>query len=323
MTRLLPLLLVGCTPAEERSGAAVVMAVGSLDPVTNIEVWVGEVGETSVTSWRDEPFDVPRENFVQGAADFAPLLLRVNLERSGNYVIRLVGRGGVGVLEFTGCYNVEGTLEDDFVLLGRISGNDEDGDDSPDDPDAYCDMLTGEGAPCPVAGEPGSCPPAFGFDCNPDLARIHPLANDVCGNGEDEDCYAGDAPCVDCDDPANDDLPECSGDCGVCNPPMGCCGPDCVDLTTDDANCGSCGTSCVGDRSDGCSDGVCVCGASDSQCGSSSTCVAGACECEAGLGDCDDNPDNGCETDLNFDSDHCGNCETTCKTSCIDAVCEA
>jgi hypothetical protein len=297
------------------------MAVASLDPVASVEVRVGEVGGSSVTVWQDEPFDVPRENFVQGEPDFAPLLLRVNLDHPGNYVIRLIGRGGAGVLEYTGCYDVEGVVEDDFVVMGRLGGNDEDADDSPDDADAYCDMLAAAGAPCPAPGELGSCPPAFAYDCNPDLARIHPLATDVCGNGEDEDCFAGDAPCVDCDDPANDDLPECSGDCGPCNPPSGCCGTECVDLTADAANCGSCGTSCVGGRSDGCSDGVCVCGASDSPCGSSSACVAGECECEPGLGDCDEAP--GCETDLNFDNDHCGSCETSCKTSCIDGVCEA
>lgn len=319
----LVLLLAGCGSAPAESSDAIVVAVGSLDPVANIEVWVREVGETPGPPWRDLPFDVPRENFVIGEADFEALTIRVNVHAPGNYVVRLVGRGGVGVLEYTGCYSVAGVEEDDRVVLGRVAGNDDDSDTSPDDADAYCDMLTAEGAPCAGPEEDGACPPAYAFDCDPDDAAIHPLAEDECGNGVDEDCLGGDASCVDCSLPENQDLPECSGDCGVCNPPDQCCSGVCVDTTSSPGNCGACGISCASnERTDSCLDAVCVCGSADA-CGVRSACVAGECVCDDGVGDCDADRENGCETDLQFDSDHCGNCETTCKASCFDGACDS
>jgi len=317
VSALLVLALAGCGADPEPN--AVVMAVGTLDAVTNIEVWAKDVDHDTPT-WKGEPFEVSRSNFVAGASDFEALRVRVDLDHGGHWVVRLVGRGGGKVLEATRCYTVSGILEDDGVLLGRVEGNDADGDGFPDDEDAYCAMLEDAGSACPLSGDVGFCPPLFAIDCDPDVARVYPLAVDECGNGADEDCSGADASCIDCSDPANRDRPECSGDCGVCNPPEGCCAGACVDLTSSTSNCGACGTSCATDETDTCEAGLCTCGGGD-PCGNASTCTAGACVCDEGRGDCDTDPGNGCETDLLYDTDHCGNCETACDTSCVEGAC--
>lgn len=68
-----------------------------------------------------------------------------------------------------------------------------------------------------------------------------------------------------------------------------------VDLNTDPSHCGDCTT-------------VCTAGAN-----ASAECTAGVCTnvCEAGWDDCDPG-DDGCETHIEADADHCGNCTTVC-----------
>lgn len=56
-------------------------------------------------------------------------------------------------------------------------------------------------------------------------------------------------------------------------------------------------------------------------------CVAGECRCVSGLGDCDDDPSNGCETATSNDPDACGGCDVVCSNShvatrsCVEGVC--
>ncbi len=47
--------------------------------------------------------------------------------------------------------------------------------------------------------------------------------------------------------------------------------------------------------------------------------------CPTGTGDCDDNPSNGCETELSSDDAHCGSCTVACASdrSCIEGTCRA
>ncbi|MBX3222002.1 MAG: hypothetical protein KF795_15905, partial [Labilithrix sp.] len=57
------------------------------------------------------------------------------------------------------------------------------------------------------------------------------------------------------------------------------------------------------------------------------TCAKGACgtECEPGWGDCNDNPADGCETNLRHDGANCGACGVRCSSGlgqpCIDGRC--
>ncbi len=104
----------------------------------------------------------------------------------------------------------------------------------------------------------------------------------------------------------------------------------CVDLDTDEHNCGSCGNRCGADLE--CQNGVCECAAGLTVCGSgaSAECVntsidtenCGACGRDCGLGTC---VSGACECnpsatacgricpDLNSDNNHCGACDNACS----------
>src|SRR6478735_84287 len=80
-----------------------------------------------------------------------------------------------------------------------------------------------------------------------------------------------------------------------------------TNLSSDPNNCNSCGKVCSSNHL------------------TARTCSSGVCNgaCNAGYGDCDSNKQsNGCETDLQSDANHCGNCTTVCKyRSCAASVC--
>ena len=78
-----------------------------------------------------------------------------------------------------------------------------------------------------------------------------------------------------------------------------------VDIDADELNCGACGTSCTNAHG-------------------ATSCQSGACvaSCNAGWDDCDGDPTNGCETNLNT-VDDCGTCGTTCSVANATETCTA
>jgi hypothetical protein len=98
--------------------------------------------------------------------------------------------------------------------------------------------------------------------------------------------------------------PSCNnGACGIsCSAGFGDCdgnvGNGCeTNINTSATNCGGCGLACSTNHA-------------------TATCNTGSCvlTCLAGWGNCDGNLLNGCETNLNADSGHCGTCTTACGT---------
>lgn len=85
-----------------------------------------------------------------------------------------------------------------------------------------------------------------------------------------------------------------------------CCGAaGCVDLQSDNLNCGVCGNVC----------------------GPSSTCMGGRCVCDPNFDDCDFIPSNGCEIDLRTTVAHCGACTNRCTragatSACVASTCQ-
>ncbi len=97
--------------------------------------------------------------------------------------------------------------------------------------------------------------------------------------------------------------PKCSlGMCqvGACNPGfLNCDGIDAngceVNQLSDVNHCGSCNIKCSSQNgAPACNNGVC------------------SIQCNGGFADCNNNPADGCEVNLNVDNNHCGGCQTSC-----------
>lgn len=95
------------------------------------------------------------------------------------------------------------------------------------------------------------------------------------------------------------------GDCDS-DPTNGCE----TNLWTDPKNCSACGVACSSTHgTPGCNNAHCTV------------------SCESGFGDCDNDPDNGCETDLVTDPLHCSSCDSVCPlfpnaaATCSESLC--
>lgn len=137
-----------------------------------------------------------------------------------------------------------------------------------------------------------------------------------------------------------------------------------TDLRTDDAHCGLCGNACEGaaNASGICSNGSCVlqcdagfgncngrvsdgcetslnddpehCAACGNVClvpdNGAAICTEGTCgvQCDSGFGDCDGDPETGCEILLADATDHCGTCDNACLPAtnagpiCVESTCD-
>ncbi len=177
------------------------------------------------------------------------------------------------------------------------NGIDDDCDEQTDLDDSDCGCIDhdrdGYGENCPA-----------GADCDDGIASVHPDAEELCNNVDD-----------DCDDQTDEgfDLqsdPDNCGECGwSCRPEQVCdlgqcdsecgpgrtnCGRACLDTSSDLENCGDCGARCdLPNAAQRCSDGQCLLVA-----------------CETGFVDLDGDQTNGCEYACTPDSggqEICGN----------------
>jgi hypothetical protein len=183
-----------------------------------------------------------------------------------------------------------------------------------------CDTATGRCVPCTAADD--RCP--SGQYCTADNAC-------AAGCRDDAACMAGDAgtggrcdtatrQCVAC--VTNDHCAPgtlCVGNVCVmgcnterpCPSAQTCCDGACVDTQSSIAACGACGNRCnVPNAMAACTNGTCTVGA-----------------CTAPNANCDGMATNGCETNTQTDTAHCGACGTACATrpnataSCAAGMC--
>ena len=181
----------------------------------------------------------------------------------------------------------------------------------------------------------GDCDGVGTNGCEADLA-----APSSCGDCET--ACAGSAPV--CGRDGSGDR-ACLAACAAPDPDR--CGDRCFDTSTDVGNCGGCGLVCtLANAAAACTGGECVVGACDAgtgdcdgvdangcettlsgdaencgRCGNvcpapagaSAVCVGSTCTvaCASGFGDCDGDPENGCETSLTTDA-ACGACGAVC-----------
>ncbi len=145
---------------------------------------------------------------------------------------------------------------------------------------------------------------------------------------------------------------------GCCVEPLTCCSAQCWDLQNDPNNCGSCGNVCPNDENtfstctggfcnticlnnygDCSGDGHCEtdldsdpdhCGDCFTRCTGGSNvatwgCDAGVCAiwaCESEYGNCNGDPDDGCEVYLTTDPNNCGECGIVCDLPNADYSCQ-
>lgn len=152
-----------------------------------------------------------------------------------------------------------------------------------------------------------------------------------------------------CNAPDNGSVSCMSGSCKLtCDGGFNLCTGSCVNTLTDSNNCGTCSTVCAGgvpcvNGTCGCPDGQAACSGTctntavdTSNCGScgtqcvsgpngTGTCLNGSCGivCNSGFKDCDGNPNNGCETNVNVDPNNCGGCNNVCSSNHAVAGCSS
>jgi hypothetical protein len=144
-----------------------------------------------------------------------------------------------------------------------------------------------------------------------------------CNQDESDRCEASLSSlenCISCGKVCNDrnGEPSCTsrGCTIVCNDGFGDCDEDAdtgceSDLADDVANCGACGAACENEHG-------------------RTRCIDGQCipTCSQGFADCNEDPNDGCETDLESSANHCGACGERCRSDnatgvCTDGVCGA
>jgi hypothetical protein len=159
---------------------------------------------------------------------------------------------------------------------------------------------------CGTTGNNGVCVKAagqkFGLCCTPTGAEVCDGLDNDCNGIVDDGCLCPDF------------LISCSGVC--------------VDLSTDNNNCGRCGKSCSVIGRASCLDGHCVC--DDGLLVCTDVCIdpmsdprnCGACghSCEAGFACCD-----GTCVNIGADPNNCGVCGSACDANqtCVSGACQA
>ena len=157
---------------------------------------------------------------------------------------------------------------------------------------------------CSVVNDPGELEPPLGS--RPDCGGGEAFCNGSC-----IDVSADAGNCGGCGVTCPDGVACVDGGCDLTCETGVACGAGCVDTATDPANCGACGNACPAGTNQAatCTDGVC------------------GVMCAAGFGDCNDDPSDGCETDVNTDPTHCGACGAGCvapanaPAQCVAGAC--
>jgi len=148
---------------------------------------------------------------------------------------------------------------------------------------------------------------ADGFESGDACTWSAVVSLDPC-DGQDNDCDAEWDEDADCEDGYSCTTDSCGGALGCQNPPdFGWCLIDdvCWEHGTSDPNnpCQLCdhifdSTGWTADSGTPCDNGVCG--------------ESGSCDCSAGFDDCDGEAHNGCETNLDTDTENCNGCDNVC-----------
>ncbi|PJB34155.1 MAG: hypothetical protein CO108_29060, partial [Deltaproteobacteria bacterium CG_4_9_14_3_um_filter_63_12] len=120
-------------------------------------------------------------------------------------------------------------------------------------------------------------------------------------------CVWGDVSLLDGDSQDDVDVPDLGSPCAdsYCSANELCCAGECIDVTSDEANCGTCGKKCAALET--CEEGACNCGGF--------TCDSAQACCDVGAGQ------SSCTSLVEFDN--CGGCGIECRPGedCLGGTC--
>jgi len=207
-------------------------------------------------------------------------------------------------------------------------------DTTPCSSDSTCRDLRSDDKNCSACGH--ACDPDGPAGAPPIRNGYYGCRSGQCGQAKCNDNYADcdKDPETGCETPTNT-VQNCGG-CGIaCDPGQVCgqedsgggawsclcpsgktlCGTKCVDPLSDQENCGGCGVDCRGGQSDNPFAGWHGLG----------MCLYGSCvvECQHGWVDCNHDPSDNCETNVQSDPNNCGGCGVHClkDQACIGGRC--
>ena len=191
------------------------------------------------------------------------------------------------------------TSDDNCNACGNVCQTPPDACD-PLPPNTKYGCLDGECGKLKCAGLFGDCDGEIG--CGSNGCETYMLSPDNCGS-----CGYKCAPDEECVINANGNI-FCKDICEKHG--LVTCGNTCTDLLTSPRNCGACAHYCLASAPNQvpvCKDGICDV------------------ECAPGFADCNGDPLDGCEVDLNKDPSHCGACGNECDLRagqpCIEGRC--
>jgi hypothetical protein len=121
----------------------------------------------------------------------SPLRVAVDLGSAAQLMVHLEAETGAEHLAASRCFTVLAVMRVDVLLLDVRAG-DEDGDGWP--AEDVCRERGSEEIWCH-----NQCPEDLADDCNDLEAGFNPGAMDTCADEDDQDCFGGDAECVDAD----------------------------------------------------------------------------------------------------------------------------
>jgi len=135
--------------------------------------------------------DVRTEALARDVAADHPLRVAIELGRAAQIMVHLEARTERDWLVATRCFTVLTVTHADVLLLD-VTSDDEDGDGWPSR-----DACRERGAAS--EGCRNQCPEELADDCNDLDDTMNPGATDACADEIDQDCFGGDAECVDAD----------------------------------------------------------------------------------------------------------------------------
>src|SRR5579871_2776584 len=200
-------LVAGCVGGND-GHPRVLVSVSAGDRVEHYDLFVRSDDPRAVilhTGWSDATFGGTKSTAT------APIKLGLTLPRNGSYSIAVVGAIGpvqssrpflgAGARQFYSATTIQvnGDTMASLDLLEVRAGFDGDGD-------LFPSTMWPKDQPMAAA-----IPTAL-LDCNDAAPSINPFAQEICGDGIDQDCDGTDEPCADRDNDGDPDATDCAPD---------------------------------------------------------------------------------------------------------------